>query len=105
MSGNVQPTDPRLEELKRQFEFETDEELSRKRQVYLSHIVNHTQDEIEETRKDIDFNKSAYAMLSEIAQAREKAAQSRQKQELYIKWIGLGVSFLAGVVVTAILKD
>ena len=93
-------TDSRLDDLKRLFEFETDEELNRKRGVYLSFIVEQTKKEIEESRSDLDFNREAYRVLSEIVQAREKNKQYRDRQELWIKWVGLGVAFVAGVVVT-----
>ena len=57
-------SDPRLDDLKHQFEFETDEELNRKRHIYLSHIVSQTKKEIEESRKDLDFNKEAHLFVS-----------------------------------------
>lgn len=91
-----------LEDLRRDYEFETDEELKRKREVHRTHIVRLTQQEIAEDALDLEANQEAYRILSDFIRQREKERQRRELIELLIKWVGLGVAFTSGVVVALV---
>ncbi len=87
-----------LRRLREMYEYETDDELERKRQVYLHHIVSETKDEIEAGRKDIDFNRAAYNLLSQIVHERERVRRRRERNIHILQWLGFLGPFIAGVI-------
>ena len=62
----------KAEELAKAYRWETDEELERKRQVYRSHIVGMTTDEILAKALDVDQNREMYETISRIIRTRER---------------------------------
>src|SRR5271157_3626690 len=59
-SRKMDTQEEKLRQLKDGFKYETDEEIKRKREVYRSHIVRETPEEIAESQKDLEFNRKAY---------------------------------------------
>ena len=92
----------KLRQLKDDFEYETDEELKRKREVYLSHIVRETAEEIAKSQKDLDFNREAYRVLSEIIRTRERRREQLEGKKVKLQWLGFIGPFVLGVITTGL---
>ncbi|MGB4106417.1 MAG: hypothetical protein WBK55_01320 [Alphaproteobacteria bacterium] len=86
-----------INDLIKNFQYETDEELERKRKVFLSHVVSQTQEKIAEGKKDLDFNRKAYLELSKIIQKRQKRKRSEYWVEKIILPLLIGVIGITGV--------
>ncbi len=76
------------------YRWETDEELERKRKVYLSFVVGQTQDEIRAKSMKLEDNRDMYVALSNLIQARER--RKRIWGEVY-RWAGVLVPFVLGL--------
>ena len=87
-----------LEQLRRAYEFETDEELKRKREVVLSMIVKHTKEKIVKKSEDVDFNAKRYEVLSGIVRDRVKAKRRWERIREVIGYVGIVGPFLIGIV-------
>ena len=102
MSGrNKKESTDALRELEELFEYETDEELNRKRGVYRSFIVRQTEEKIAESAKDLDFNEDAYKTLSKIVHRRQKARERRERLKEILQWAGLFGPLLVGLLIGA----
>ena len=88
----------KLRQLGEVFKYETDDELDRKRKVFLSHIVSETLDKIEEGRKDVEFNRAAYDTLSKIVHERERVRRRRERNTHILQWLGFLGPLLVGLV-------
>ncbi len=80
--------------------FETDEELERKRKVYLSFIVGQTQDEIRAKAAKVDDNRDMYEALSRIIRWRER--RKRVSGEVF-RWLGFAGPFILGLLTSGLL--
>ena len=86
--------DAEIKKLLDAYRWETDEELERKRKVYLSFIVGQTQDEIRAKSMKLEENREMYDALSNIIQARER--RKRIRGEIY-RWAGVLMPFVLGL--------
>ena len=77
------------------YRWETDEELERKRKVYLSFIVGQTQDEIRAKSMKLEANREMYEALSAIVRGRER--KKRIWGEVY-RWAAVLIPFVLGIV-------
>jgi hypothetical protein len=86
-----------LRDLYKGFKYETEEELERKRKVYLSFIVNDEEEQakIRQERGDVELNKACYDILSKIIQKRQRV---RMREERFKNWVSITAPFLAGLV-------
>jgi hypothetical protein len=89
----------KLQRVEEAFKYETSEELKRKREVYLSHIVAETQEEIGKSRKDVEFNQKAYDALSKIIRKRERSRLRRELLKEALQWTGLLGPLVVGVII------
>lgn len=87
----------RLKALARDFKDETDEELKRKREVYLSFIVSQTTEKIAKSAENLEFNQQAYRALSSIAQKRERARKLWDRVDASGKAIAFVLTFTLGL--------
>ena len=83
------------------YRWETDEELERKRKVYLSFIVGQTQDEIRAKSMKLEDNREVYEALSKMIRGREK--RKRIRGEVY-RWAGVLLPFVLGLLAADILS-
>ena len=86
-----------LRKLEEDYEYETDEELKRKRFVYRSIIVKGTKDEIEKKAADLELCKAADTVLSKIVRERERARLRRETGKEIIMWVGAFTPFVLGL--------
>lgn len=90
-------SDPELQKLVDGFKYETNEELERKRKVYLSFVVSQTEERIKQDSKNLEFNRKAYEALSQIVQKRERTRMRREMLSELLQWSGLLVPFIGGI--------
>ncbi len=83
--------DAETKKLLKAYRWETDEELDRKRKVYLSFIVGQIQDEIRAKSMDLEANREMHEALSKIVRGRER--RRRVWGEVY-RWAGVLVPFV-----------
>ncbi len=76
------------------YRWETDEELERKRKVYVSFIVGQTQDDIRAKLMKLEENREMYEALSRIIRRRE--GRKRISGEFY-RWTGVLLPFVLGL--------
>ena len=88
----------KLRQLRELYTYETDKELERKREVYRSHIISQTLDEIEAGRKSLDFNRAAYDALSDIVHERERVGRRRERNTHVLQWLGFLGPFILGLI-------
>ena len=93
--------DAETKKLMREYRWETDGELERKRKVYLSFVVGQTQDEIRAKSMNLEQNKEMYEGLSEIIRGRE--SRMRISRELH-RWSGVILPFVLGLLAANILS-
>ncbi|MGE3770618.1 MAG: hypothetical protein AB7G06_06670 [Bdellovibrionales bacterium] len=86
-----------LNALEAQYQYETDEELKRKREVYRAFIVGQTRDQIVEQSANLDYNEKAYEVLSKIVHKRERAKARRALLKELMMWAGLVGPFIVGL--------
>jgi hypothetical protein len=77
------------------FKNETDEELERKRKVYLSFIVSHAEEQANIAAKaaQLEDNRADYLVLSSIVQDRQR---KRMRREALGAWSNVLVPFISG---------
>jgi hypothetical protein len=77
------------------FKDETDEELERKRKVYLSFIVSHAEEQANIAAKaaQLEANRESYEVLSGIVQDRQRR---RMRREAFGAWANVLVPFISG---------
>ncbi len=93
--------DDETENLLDAYRWETDDELERKRKVYMSFIVGQTQDEILAKSMKLEDNREMYEALSKIIRGREK--RKRIRGEIY-RWAGVLLPFVLGLLAADILS-
>ncbi len=93
--------DAETKKLLDKYRWEGDEELERKRKVYLSFIVGQTQDEIRAKSMKLEDNREVYEALSKIIRGREK--RKRIRGEIY-RWAGVLLPFVLGLLAADILS-
>jgi hypothetical protein len=86
----------KLCDLVEKYEHETDDELSRKRDIFCGHIVAHTKEEIAEGAKDRSFNNAAYEGLSLIIRDRQRNQSKRESLKFWLQWFGFAGRFYWG---------
>ncbi len=94
--------DAETENLLDEYRWETDEELERKRKVYLSFIVGQTEDEIRAKSMDLEANREMHEALSKIIRDRE--FRKRVWGEVY-RWAGVLAPFVLGLFTAKLLAD
>lgn len=87
----------RLQELRDLYLHETDEELDRKRKVYLSHVVKETRESIDEDAKDLVYNRRAYEELSAIVRQRRRSQGRREAALFVLQWLGFIGPYVLGI--------
>ncbi len=93
--------DAEIKKLLDAYRWETDEELERKRKVYLSFIVGETQDDIRARSLKLEENREIYEGLSRIIRRRE--ARKRISGEVH-RWTGVVLPFVLGLLAANILS-
>ena len=93
--------DAETKKLMREYRWETDAELERKRKVFLSHIVGQTRDEIRANAMNVEQNREMHEGLSEIIRGRE--SRTRISRELH-RWSGVLLPFVLGLLAANILS-
>ena len=93
--------DAEIKKLLDAYRWETDEELERKRKVYLSFIVGQTQDEIRAKSLNLEQNQEMHEALSKIIRGREK--RKRIQGGVY-QWAAVLLPFVLGLWVANILS-
>ncbi len=83
------------------YRWETDEELERKRKVYLGFIVGQSQDEIRAKSMKLEENRETYEALSKLIQGRER--RKRIWGEIY-RWAGVLLPFVLGLLAADLLS-
>ena len=86
--------DTEMKELRKAHKWETDEELKRKREVYRSHIVEFTQDEIKAKAAKLEENQARYEALSKIIRSRER---NKRVWGGLLQWLGFVGPFVLGI--------
>lgn len=86
--------DAETKQLMATYRWETDEELERKRKVYLSFIVGQTQDEIRAKSMNLEENRAMHEALSKIIRRRKR--RKRIWSEVY-RWAAVLVPFVLGL--------
>ena len=86
--------DAETRQLMATYRWETDEELERKRKVYLSFIVGQTQDEIRAKSMNLEENIAMHEALSKIIRRRER--RKRIWSGVY-RWAAVLVPFVLGL--------
>lgn len=84
------------------YKWETDEELERKRKVYLSFIVGETQDEIRAKAANLDDNREIYEALSMIVRRRER---NKRIWGTTLQWMGFAGPFILGLITSGLFFD
>ena len=79
--------------------WETDEELDRKRKVYLSFIVGETQDDIRAKAAKLDDNREMYEELSNIIRRRERY---KRRMDGTFQWLGFAGPFILGLITSGL---
>ena len=82
------------QELLNAYKWETDEELDRKRKIYLSFIVGKTQDDIRAKAAKLDDNREMYEKLSKIIRGRER---NKRLWGGLLQWLGFVGPFVLGL--------
>ncbi len=91
--------DAEVKKLLDAYRWETDEELERKRKVFLSFVVGQTQDEILAKSMNLEQNKEMHKALSGLIRGRQR--RKRIWGEVY-RWAGVLLPFVLGVLVADI---
>ena len=92
--------DPETKKLLEAYRWETDEELERKRKVFLSFVVGQTQDEILAKSMNLEQNKEMHKALSGLIRGRER--RKRIWGGVY-RWAGVLLPFVLGLLAADIL--
>ncbi len=94
--------DAEAKKLVETYQWETDEELDRKRKVYLSFIVGETQDDIRAKAAKLDDNREMYEELSKIIRRRERY---KRVSGGVLQWLGFAGPFILGLLTSGLLFD
>ena len=92
--------DAEAKKLVKAYKWETDEELKRKREVYLSFIVSETRDEIRAKAAKLDDNRDMYEALSKIIRRRER---NKRVGGGVLQWLGFAGPFILGLLTSGLL--
>ena len=93
--------DAEIKSLIATYRWETDEELERKRKVFLSFIVGQTQDDIRAKSMNVDENREMYEALSKIIRGRERR---KRIWGGFFRWAGVLFPFVLGLFTADILS-
>jgi hypothetical protein len=95
----------KLQELRDLYLHETDEELERKRKVYLNFIVRATQGSIAEDAQDLTYNRRAHEELSAIVRQRRRSRARRETGLYVLQWLGFFGPYVLGILSSDYIKS
>ena len=94
--------DEKGKQLIKAYKWEPDEELERKRKIYLAFIVGATQDDIRAKAAKVEDNREMYEALSKIIRRRER---NKRVWGGVFQWLGFAGPFILGLITSGLLFD